>query len=344
MPTDPRRASLLAKGAGLVAAGALVGGLSTAAVSGPDDAAELARLRAMESALWAEYREPGHITRDEVWDVLHVQAPQPTRTPTPTDVPTTTAPTLHLPDVTPTPVAGFPTEATTGIPEGTTLKPSGALTITKDGTVIDGLHIRGSVTVKADNVTIRRSLIDSTSLYPVQIGSEHSGLVIEDSEIDGNGKASVAILKGGYTLRRVEVREVRDGPRIEGDDVLIEASLIHRLTRVEGGHHDAIQIRKGRNIVIRGNSLIARRGDDPMNAAIQIGSALGTVPVSGLVVEGNYMDGGNYTINGGSSWVADAVYRGNTFGRGYRYGVKTNVGGGSRWEPSNRYEDGSRAG
>jgi hypothetical protein len=232
-----------------------------------------------------------------------------------------------------------PGASNTGVPAGVTLKASGALTITKAGTVIDGLAINGAVSVKADNVTIRRSRINSTATYPVQIDSGNKGLVIEDTEIDGNGNASVAVLKGNYTLRRVNIHDVKDGPRIEGDNVVIEDSWIHDLTRVEGGHHDTIQIRKGVGIAIRRNTLTPVKGADPMNAAIQIGSALGTVPVSKLVVEGNFMDGGNYTINGGSSWVTDGVYRNNRFGRHFRYGISTNLGAGSRWDSSNVWDD-----
>lgn len=236
----------------------------------------------------------------------------------------------------------FPSASTTGVPAGVELTSSGGLRITEDGAVIDALHIKGGVKVEANNVTIRRSLIDSSGLYPVQVVNGYSGLVIEDSEIDGNGAASVAVLRGGYTLRRVDIHSVKDGPRIEGDNVVIEDSYVHDLTRVEGGHHDTLQIRKGRNIVIRGNNLQAYKEstNDPMNAALQIGSMLGEL--SGLVVEGNLMNGGNYTVNAGSSYVQQAVYRHNRFGRDFRYAPVGNLGGGSVWEQSNVWHDTER--
>jgi hypothetical protein len=259
----------------------------------------------------------------------------------PVPAPAQTTPPVVTPAPVPAPTTSRPGAKNTGVPAGVQLKASGALTITKNGTVIDGLHIKGNVKVNADNVTIRNSIIDSTALYPVQIDSANKGLLIEDTEIDGNGKASVAILKGNYTLRRLNIHDVKDGPRIEGDNVLIENSWIHTLTRVEGGHHDTIQIRKGRNIVLRGNTLEAYKATtkDPMNAAIQIGSALGDIPVSGLLVENNYMNGGNYTINGGTYWVTQATYRGNTFGRDFRYGIVTNMGSGSTFDKTNVFAD-----
>ena len=259
----------------------------------------------------------------------------PTTTPRPTTTnpspPTTTPPS-------PPPANGrFPDASTTGVPAGVTLRPSGSVTVSSAGAVLENLHITGSVTVNAANVTIRNSLIDNTGTYPIKVGSGGS-VVVEDSEIDGNGTASVAILPGKYTLRRVDIYDVRDGPRIEGDDVVIEDSYIHHLHRVPDGHHDAIQIRKGSNITIRRNNLQAYNADtgDPMNAAIQIGSL--TAPMRNLVVDGNLMNGGNYTINSGKSGSDPSYYRNNVFGRNFRYGILSS-GPGVVWDSSNVWQD-----
>ena len=77
------------------------------------------------------------------------------------------------------------------------------------------------------------------------------------------------------------------------------------------GHHDSLQIRRGDNVTIRGNNFQAYKAstDDPMNAAIQMGSLLGTNPISNFLVEGNLMNGGNFTINGGNGIVDSALYR-----------------------------------
>lgn len=107
------------------------------------------------------------------------------------------------------PVAGFPTEATTGVPPWTVLAPSESVVVTEDGTVLDSLHVRGS---------------------------EHDAgnRAVEDTEIDGNGQAGVAILWDDYTLRRVNIHDVRDGLRIEGPDVLIDESYVHHLSTTAG--------------------------------------------------------------------------------------------------------------
>lgn len=219
----------------------------------------------------------------------------------------------------------FPNASTTGVPTGTTLTPSGSIEVTKDGSVIDAKHVTGTITVKANNVVIKRTKIDNTGLYPIKFAQGYRNLLVEDSEIDGRGNASVAILYGDYTLRRVNIHNVNDGPRIEGDNVLIEDSFIHDLHRVPGGHHDAIQIRIGKNIVIRNNNIQAYNAvlDDPMNGAVMTGSLLGDT--RDVEISGNLMNGGNYTIFA-STQVPGYVIKNNHFGRDYRYGLIGHTG------------------
>src|ERR1700754_4603683 len=57
---------------------------------------------------------------------------------------------------------GYPDATNTGVPAGTSLTPSSSRTITTNGTVINGLEITGTVTVAADNVTIKNSKITAT--------------------------------------------------------------------------------------------------------------------------------------------------------------------------------------
>ena len=47
-------------------------------------------------------------------------------------------------------------------------------------------------------------------------------------------------------------------------------------------------------------------------------------PLVNLRVEANFMDGGNYTINGGEA-LESASFVGNTFGPNARYGVRTRM-------------------
>jgi hypothetical protein len=241
------------------------------------------------------------------------EAPLATTTTAP--APTTTAPAPARPS------GGFPDASTTGYRAGSNLAPAGSMTVTENGKVLENLHITGTVTIEADNVTIRNSLIDNTGTYPIRTTNGNTGLLVEDTEINGNGQGNVAVYGGEYTLRRVNVHGTLDGPRVEGNNIVIEDSYVHHLHRVDGGHHDAIQIISGIGVDIRGNNLQAYNPDtgDPMNAAIQIGSLNG--PTGDVVVENNLMNGGNYTVNAGKSEGNSFTFRNNTFGPNARYGI-----------------------
>ncbi|HEX5333024.1 MAG TPA: hypothetical protein VFW79_10310 [Cellulomonas sp.] len=211
--------------------------------------------------------------------------------------------------------------------------------MTTDGSIIDGLDITGTVTVTADDVVIRNTRIRNTGQYPVRIVGA-SNLLIEDSEIDGQAKGGAAVAFNHYTLRRVNIHDVVEGPRIAGDDVTIENSFIHSLVRVGDNHTDAVQIVGGRRIVLRGNNLQAfdaRTGQ--ANAAVMLGEE--DSPVRDCLVEQNLLNGGNYTVNagGGGTRGAQCVFRDNRFGRDARYGAHANLGPGIVWNGSNTWMD-----
>jgi hypothetical protein len=258
-------------------------------------------------------------------------APSPT-SPRPTP-PTTTAP----PPPSPSNPAGYPNERNTGVPPGTTLRPSGSLTITVPGTVIDGYDITGTVTVRASNVTVKRSRISAGGgLYPIRVTS--GNVVVEDSEITGG--TSAAVCCGNFVLRRVNIHDIVEGPRM-GSNSTIEFSYLHHLQRCAGCHIDALQSTGGTGIRIRGNNIQVYNPvlRDPMNAAFQFGEE--QAPVRDCLVEGNLMNGGNYTVNGGGGGTrgAQCTFRANKFQRDFRYGPAGNLFGGVTWESSNVWFD-----
>ncbi|WP_156251866.1 FG-GAP-like repeat-containing protein [Pseudactinotalea terrae] len=243
---------------------------------------------------------------------------------------------------------GFPNASNTGVPAGVTLRTSGSLVITRDGTVVSGLRVNGTITVRADNVTIRNTLVQGGGNgYPIRIAGDAANTLIEHVEIDNERSTGIGILVGGgpgTVIRYADIHSAEDGIRIEADNVRVERSYIHDLTRQSGGHHDCIQIRSGDNVMLRDNNLQAfvASTDDPMNAALQIGSLLGRDRISNLLVSGNLMNGGNFTINGGGrNEVDSARYAGNMFGRDFRYGVAGNLDN-SVWTSTNVWYDSKR--
>lgn len=261
-------------------------------------------------------------------------APSDPTTPTPTSNPTTAPSTSNPSDPARPSPAGFPNADTTGVRPGVALTNSDSIVVDKAGTVIERLRVKGRIVVEADDVTIRDTLVEGGGThYPIRIARGVKNVLIEHVEVQNDPGGGIGIFFNGGTgtVRHANIHTATDGIRVQADDVTIEYSYIHDLRRSEGGHHDSIQIRSGANTTIRGNTLLpyVASTDDPMNAAIQIGS-LAKGPLVNLVVEKNFMDGGNYTINGGKD-VESGSFIGNTFGPHARYGVRSGMPAGVEW-------------
>ncbi|MEV4760485.1 hypothetical protein AB0J86_36025 [Micromonospora sp. NPDC049559] len=236
----------------------------------------------------------------------------------------------------PTPITYWPGPTTTGVPAGTTLRNSGSLSLRTAGQVVSGLNITGCVSVFASNVTIQRSRITcSIPTYSVRVYSPATNVIVQDVEINGTGQTSATVCCGNYTIRRANIYNTIDGPRL-GDNSTIADSWVHDLARIPDSHNDALQTTAGVNIVIRHNRLEPYNAPlrDPMNACIMIGSTTGPT-VTNLLMEDNYCNGGNYSIGIRKDLVSSLInIRGNKFGRDYRYGIVVNVRLlGINWDP-----------
>jgi nitrous oxidase accessory protein NosD len=142
------------------------------------------------------------------------------------------------------------------------------MTVSTAGTVIDGKDISGNVTVNAPNVTIRNSRIHSRSTWLVDNNS--TGLLIEDSELDGEGSNSMSIGSSNYTLRRVDITGTENGMDIGSPgNVTVEDSYIHDLTTANQAHTDGIQIGQGAaDLTIRHNTITPTSSGSGATSAI----------------------------------------------------------------------------
>ena len=192
-------------------------------------------------------------------------------------------------------MAGWPDATNTGVPNGVTLLPSGDVVVTKAGTVISGLDIKGTVYIYADNVTIENCKITSNSFSVVQIKAGVSGAVVQDCTIDGVGKnndGSSGITGTGSFLRN-NIYNVENGLNIgQGKGTLIEGNYIHDLKASGSPHYDGIQIDGGQtDTIVRHNTVI---NDHTQTAAVMIDNWFG--PVTNILVTDNLLIGGGYTI------------------------------------------------
>lgn len=178
---------------------------------------------------------------------------------------------------------------------------NGDLTITKPGTIIDSLDVRGLVFVKATNVTIKNSIMRGrvTSGNAALLSNSSAGLRVMDSEMysaDPSWKIK-GFVGSNATFIRMNIHDVTDQIHITGDNVTVEKSWLHRNLHYandpnNGGptHDDNIQIQGGVNMRFVGNKM-----EHSKNAALQITQDTGVV--GNIVFSGNDVNGGSCTVN-----------------------------------------------
>ena len=220
------------------------------------------------------------------------------------------------------PICGRPRPgpSSTGVPAGTRLTPSGSIAVTTSGAVVEDLDVTGSITVKADDVTIRRVRVTSGDYYPIRYFDNHNvGLLVEDSEIIGTtADVTSAIAFAHYTARRLDVHGTADGFKADAD-VLIEDCWIHDLTNGPGQHNDGVQTTGGQGVTIRHTSI-----SGASNAAVQAGDE--GAATEDLTIECSALSGGGYTLNirgSGATVPRNTRVVGNRFGRDSAYGPWT---------------------
>ena len=187
-------------------------------------------------------------------------------------------------------------------PSGT-LTPSGGMTISSSGAVIQNREINGMVMVKAPNVTIRNCRIISSAIYGIHaLGG--SGTLIENCEIamrtftnrDGRRGLGKCIYGNSMTIRHCEIKNGMDG--VFGNlNITMEGNWIHSLGKGADGlipydpHCDGFQMQQGGNHVLKGNFF-----DHCSNSAIFISSAKAPWTINNITIEANWLFGGNYTV------------------------------------------------
>ncbi len=255
-------------------------------------------------------------------------SPQPVR-PSPSASPSASPSPTRSATTPPRPTGGKPGPANTGVPAGVSLRVvTGDQVYTRDNQVISGLDIRGYVRIRAQNVTIRNSIVRggaqrcNAAVIFVEGGRSAK---IEDTEIDPtNPNACLdGIWATNATLTRLDIHDVVDGVKAF-DNVTVTDSYIHDLSWFandpnQGGgatHNDAVQTYEGnRNIVLRHNNLDLT---DRENAALQV-TQDGGGTATNLRIEYNWLNGGGCTLNfahkGGPTPMTGIYVIGNRFGR-----------------------------
>lgn len=238
--------------------------------------------------------------------VAALESPAPPPAPPPVPEPPT--------GTTPPPAAAY------GVPAGVALRTTPGFTASVPGQTYDALDVAGPVIVTARGVVIRRSRIRGSGPCAVWV-RDGGSVVIEDSEIVG---AENGVGFGSYVLRRCWVHgQYGDGLKL-GSDTLVEDSLVNGLVPAAGAHADGGQVQFGvTNLIVRRSVFDVSTCDG--NAALFISPDQGPSTAGPVLIEGNTLKGGNYTIyvvdgNYGQYVVGNITVRGNVISGG-RYGT-----------------------
>jgi len=237
------------------------------------------------------------------------------RTTTTTTTTTTTAPTGTVPTAcasggsylwTNLAVCGWPSPANTGYPAGTSLRSTAGRTITANNSVIDGEQVNGSLTINAQNVTIRNSLINYSGgggggSGAIKILSGASA-AIDHVEVDGNSAVHACVWHEGasMTVNALNCHDIEDGvfawadtgTASSGNNFIVQNSYIHALNANESnGHWDGFQTEGAAGGVLHHNTF-----DLPTSASGAISIWNGQKNTDNILVDNNLVTGGGFSI------------------------------------------------
>jgi hypothetical protein len=238
-----------------------------------------------------------------------------------TPPPVTPPPVTPPPVVTPPPTGSVKPDATnTGPTNSSILTPSGSITVTVAGTVIQNVAVTGTIVIKAANVTIKNFTIDADGgTYGVQVVS--GSVTIEDGQI--TNAMGGAVFGNNWTALRLNVFNMGSDAFDGGGNNTLEDCYIHNIGMSAGAHADGIQLNNGDSIVIEGNNFDLPWWNQVGSQVYRCNSCIflnGYVYnyLDGTVISGNWLDGGNYTIY--ALGQTNTTVSNNIFGDDYQYG------------------------
>ncbi len=221
--------------------------------------------------------------------------PVPTPTPTPTTTPAPTPPPSNGRKCASDPSAcGYPDPSNTGVPSGTALHASGDIEVTTPGAVVSNLDVNGTITVGANNVTIKDTRVTNNdpNYDGIDVQSGVTGTVIEDTTVQGGDTSTPVgsgIVGNQITINRVDVHfAVED---VNGGANTVENSYLISDGNISGGHNEAILVADGTSLPenIEHNTLLNPLGQ---TAAIIAGGPWGAL--ENVTINNNIMAGGDF--------------------------------------------------
>ncbi len=199
---------------------------------------------------------------------------------------------------------------------------NGDLTVTQDGALIENLEIRGSLRIKANDVTVRNVWVYTSSFWTVYV--EAGSATFEYMEIGHPNHVGQRGIGGNNVVGRyLDIHHVEDGIKLSRN-VLYDHVRVHDLDSNSGAPHaDAVQDDGGsQNAVVRNSFLDSTGPLGNGNAAVIIKSDLGIS--KNITFSNNYLNGGNYVVfvtDGGHGIPTNVSFLNNRFGPDSNFGL-----------------------
>lgn len=99
-----------------------------------------------------------------------------------------------------------------------TLEPTESLTITEDGTVVDGALVNGSITVRADNVTIMNTTVRYSGYHSIRVDPGAVGTKVLRSTIECGTERTNGLVFGNYLAEQVRTEGCRNAFMSDADN------------------------------------------------------------------------------------------------------------------------------
>jgi hypothetical protein len=189
------------------------------------------------------------------------------------------------------------------------------LTVTTAGTVISGLKISGSLTIDADNVTVKDTevAIASSAGPAIQIRPGITGTVIEDSTVHGLGTGTDSVEYAIQNTSDDSAQALRDyfyncTECYAGGGTLKDSYAIVNVT-VSGAHYEDVYYGGAAgSLTLDHDTLLNAQGQ---TAAAYTNPDFG--PVTNVTITDSLLAGGGYTIYGGTNTATNVAITNNRF-------------------------------
>ena len=178
-----------------------------------------------------------------------------------------------------------------------TLRTQGATTVTVPGTVLEGIHFTGRLTIAAANVTVRHCYFDFSDTFQIRILAAATNWRVEWSTLRGTSNLAnwtvdgIAVEDGASgTAYRLDISYFENGLNM-GAGSLVESFLHDPIPNNGIAHRDQVEIYGSHHVQLLRNRIVH---DADETSAINITCDFG--PTDDVVIKDNFIDGGNFTI------------------------------------------------